>query len=258
MSPALTEAVMPSFWGESPFTKTMHNGFNLNSTELSLTTCNACPPNSDEYELHASEMRNAKKPDAGNLGQKQSVWSAVDRPTRHRILDASYQLIADFQPSDARQPISIFGVAIDSRFHGSETQPTREQFAYEVLLNKFDMMLKSVKERRDMPNRGLVIHDRRVVVERDVQNWTAQWRKSAGDIGQLRNLADVPLFADSRASRLLQLADLVSHAIYRRYRPGGEGDTAFATIFPKFHTVEGVLHGCVHLHAIVRVRILQL
>ncbi|KAA1380486.1 DUF3800 domain-containing protein [Aeromicrobium fastidiosum] len=138
------------------------------------------------------------------------------------------------------------GVVVDSRFHQASTPESREQHAYEVLLHKFDMLLKSVRVKDSLPNRGLVIHDRRVVVERDIQTWTTQWRKSAGNIGQLRNLADVPLFADSRASRLLQLADLVSYSLYRRYAPGGEAEPSFATIYPRFHHVDGVLHGCVH------------
>ena len=46
-----------------------------------------------------------------------------------------------------------------------------------------------------------------------------EWQHAAGVLPQLRNLADVPLFADSRASRLLQAADLVSYALYRHYDP---------------------------------------
>ena len=88
----------------------------------------------------------------------------------------------------------------------------RERFAYEVLPNKFDVMLKRIRSRSESHDRGLVIHDRRVVAERDIQDWTREWQKAAGSIGQLRNLADVPLFADSRASRLIQAADLVSYA----------------------------------------------
>jgi hypothetical protein len=126
------------------------------------------------------------------------------------------------------------------------TKEAREQFAYEVLLNKFDVMLKHARTRHSLPNRGLVIHDRRVVVERDIQEWTSGWRRTAGNIGQLRNLADVLLFADSRASRLLQMADLVAYSLHRHYWPDVVSDSGFAAIYETFHRSDGALHGCVH------------
>ena len=113
-------------------------------------------------------------------------------------------------------------------------------------------MLERLRDRRSRPNRGLVIHDRRLVAEQDIQSWVSGWRAMAGTIGQLRNLADVPLFADSRATRLLQAADLVSYALYRRYRPDRPdrpedmSAECFATIWPRFDAVNGATHGCVH------------
>jgi hypothetical protein len=68
-------------------------------------------------------------------------------------------------------------------------------------------------------------------------------------VGQLENLADVPLFADCRATRLLQVADLVSYALYRRYRPDRPSDMSreyFTTLWPKFDAADGATHGCVH------------
>lgn len=205
------------------------------------------PPNLDEYELHAGEMRNAKKPAAATQASaKSSIWATLPRAMRLALLNDAYALVANYQSVDSRLPLVLFGVAVDARFRTAESAADREKFAYEVLLNKFDVMLKNSRVVRGRPNRGLVIHDRRVVVERDIQSWTAQWRTVAGNVGQLRNLADVPLFADSRATRLLQVADLVSYAIYRRYSPGVTDYSYFQKIWPKFHTEAGVEHGCVH------------
>lgn len=201
------------------------------------------PPNLDEYELHAGEMRNAKKPD--RVDQRASIWASVPRAERLALLSAAYDVIVSFQPHDHDLPLVLFGVAVDARFRAADSQAARERFAYEVLLNKFDLMLMKARVERDKPNRGLVIHDRRVVVERDIQTWTSEWRKAAGNVGQLRNLADVPLFADSRATRLLQVADLVSYAMFRQFaseRP----DDAFERLWPAFHSDRGATHGCVH------------
>lgn len=201
------------------------------------------PPNLDEYELHAGEMRNAKKP--ARADHRASVWAAVPRLDRLSLLADAYRLIAEFSPADPDLPLALFGVAVDARFRAADSQVTRERFAYEVLLNKFDLMLMKARVEKQKPNRGLVIHDRRVVVERDIQTWTSEWRTAAGNVGQLRNLADVPLFADSRATRLLQVADLVSYSLFRQYS-ADRPDDAFEQLWPVFHSDRGVTHGCVH------------
>lgn len=201
------------------------------------------PLNLEEYELHASELRNAKKPQAGKPG-KTSIWANVDRGVRAALLEEAYELIVSFQPVNPALPIVLFSVVVEKKFRSNWAELERERFAYEVLLGKFDVMLKNVS--RTLPNRGLVIHDRRVVAEHDIQTWTTAWRATAERIGQLKMLADVPLFADSRATRLLQVADLVSYAVFRRYNPPGADRSAFDILWPAFHTDSGVTHGCVH------------
>lgn len=207
----------------------------------------------EDYELHAAEMRNAKKPKDGSKAIP-SPWAFVDRNKRLTILGSAYDVLRTFTPSNPDLPVALFGVVIDKSFHSEWTVFERERFAYEVILNKFDVMLKRVRSRTSHDNRGLVIHDRRVVAERDIQDWTREWQKAAGIVGQLRNLADVPLFADSRATRLVQAADLVSYALYRHYDPARRADddpakhgTDFADkIWDAFDHEGGSMHGVVH------------
>lgn len=192
-------------------------------------------------------MRNARKPRSQtNPGGIPKVWQLVDRTKRVELLSAAYDLVANFSPSDPQQPLVAFCVIVDSRFHQGDSPVRREKFAYEVLLNKFDVMLKASRTDSGRSNKGLVIHDERLVAERDIQAWTSEWRKSAGTIGQLRNLADVPLFADSRATRLLQVADLISYAAFRNYLPNAPDSTNFDKIWHLFHATGGAVHGCVH------------
>lgn len=203
------------------------------------------PVNLEEYELHAGEMRNAKRP-VGQSTARTSVWASMARLDRLRLLDAGYDLLSQFRPQDPNLPLWMFGVVLDAHFRHGELPIKREQFAYEVLLNKFDLMLKKLRDEDHAPNRGLVIHDRRVVAEADIQSWVTGWRAAAGDVGQLRNLADVPLFTDSRATRLLQVADLVAYALYRRYASHPDPQY-FSRIWPEFHRDRaGQLHGLVH------------
>ena len=67
--------------------------------------------------------------------------------------------------------------------------------------------------------------DDRSSVEGTLRQWTNQWRVASSSLGQLRNLVDVPLFADSRATRALQAADLVAYALFRHFsKPDGTSD----------------------------------
>ncbi|MFT4135465.1 DUF3800 domain-containing protein [Microbacterium sp.] len=204
------------------------------------------PPNLDEYEVHASEMRNARKPKTNDPQKRVSIWVNVDRSVRLAILTAVYKHLVEFTPRNPHLPVVLFGVAVERNFHPGWSPIERERWAYEVLLGKFDVMLKGLRTRKSLPNRGLVIHDRRVVAERDIQVWTAQWRSTAERIGQLRNLADVPLFGDSRATRLLQAADVVSYAVFRRYNRGAMSSEYFDIVWPAFHSEGDVVHGVVH------------
>lgn len=62
--------------------------------------------------------------------------------------------------------------------------------------------------------------------------------------GNLRNLAEVPLFVDSQASRIIQIADLVAWAVWRRYE--FQDTRYFDKIVSRFDSEGGVLHGLVH------------
>ena len=62
--------------------------------------------------------------------------------------------------------------------------------------------------------------------------------------GVLRNLVETPLFVDSRASRLVQVADHVAHAVFRRYN--ARDTQYFDIIAQKFDSCDGIVHGLAH------------
>ena len=91
--------------------------------------------------------------------------------------------------------------------------------------------------------RGLLILDKSAR-ETTLQNMAREFRTFGTRWGVVRNLADTPLFIDSSASRVIQLADHVAYAVFRRYE---SGDTQyFDLIASKFDTADGVVHGLVH------------
>lgn len=62
--------------------------------------------------------------------------------------------------------------------------------------------------------------------------------------GQLYNLSDVPLFVNSKATRLIQFADMIAYAMRRYYE---KGDASLFDLFShRFDAVGGVNHGLVH------------
>jgi hypothetical protein len=134
-----------------------------------------------------------------------------------------------------------FGAVVDRVY------PDRERRAYELVLKKFDDMLRRVNKKLPAPQRGLVVHDERVLLEKSIQSWTADWREVAGKLGRLNNFADVPLFADSKASRLLQAADFVSWSLWRYYCVAPRDNRYVASLWPKFDTVGANLHGVIHV-----------
>jgi hypothetical protein len=146
------------------------------------------------YELHAAELR---RPRAG------SVWKGSDGQMRRGLLERALHTIADFQERDPRRPLRVF---VDVLAPEGE----HEHEAYGRLLNRFDDWLA------DMDERGIVISDVSWR-EQDIQAWARRWRRTASDWGTLDQLVEVPLFADSRASRLLQAADLMAWSCWRRF-----------------------------------------
>lgn len=85
--------------------------------------------------------------------------------------------------------------------------------------------------------------------ERQIQNLMNVWRTTGtttgAAIGPMRSYAEVPTFADSEASRLLQLADFVAYWVMRAYED--EDDNILRLLVPSFDSSGGVLHGLVHL-----------
>ena len=115
--------------------------------------------------------------------------------------------------------------------------------AFEDLISRFDMQMARLYHSGN-EQRGLLILDESSY-ETSLQSLAHRFR-STGTRWQnrLRNIPEVPLFVDSRASRLIQLADHVAYAVFRRYE---RSDTEyFDIIVNKFNSEEGKLHGLAH------------
>ena len=174
-------------------------------------------------ELHGSPMR------TGSHG-----WSDYSQALRKQaMVDALSFGVAKHHPRDLR----LFAAVLEKRnFAGQDIA----QVAFEQLSSRFDQYLgRLYKEKRDK-QRGLILFDK-TATERRIQTLARDFKHTGHSFGVTRNYAEVPVFLDSRASRLIQLADLVAYAIFRHYE---HGDSIYWNACSQCFDAEGgVLHG---------------
>ncbi len=151
------------------------------------------------------------------------------------LLDA-YQAIGKSQ-----HPV-LFATVVDKE-HAAPRDPY--EVAFEDVVSRFDLMLSRRHSLGDT-QRGLVIvaesnyRERLETLGDRILRDGTQWSRT-------HNLADVPLFARSARTRLLQAADLVANAVYGEYEKSLGRD--FKTLSPKFDREGDRLHGLTHLSA---------
>ena len=120
------------------------------------------------------------------------------------------------------------------------------ELAFEDLCSRFDIYLRRLRSEGDRQC-GLLILDESAH-ETTLQRMARDFRTFGTQWGVLRNLADTPLFVDSRASRVVQLADHVAYAVFRRYN--AHDAQYFDVMASKFDATEGVVHGLSHKQTI--------
>ena len=183
------------------------------------------PETVESMELHGNEM----------LGGRKS-WRSVPREKRERLFDKALAVLTGASARSLR----AFGIVIEKAAIEGE-DPV--EFAYEQLCSRFDQFLRRNYLRRNERQRGLLIVDKSRY-EDTLQALARDWRVGGTRWGNLRNLAEVPLFVDSKATRLVQLADLLSYALWRRYEKGEV--ERLMPIIDAFDQEGGVMHGLYH------------
>jgi hypothetical protein len=184
-------------------------------------------PEAEDYiPFHASSLRAPE-------GRVPAPYDSLTVEDRRRLTADIYQVIAE---SNAR----IFAVAMEKDV--IEGDPYERGF--EEIVNRFDRFLGRIFRDRGEQQRGLI-----VVAESSYrENLELLARKIAAQghrWGETHCLADIPYFAPSKSTRLLQLADFVANAVFGRYESGYSRD--FDRIAVRLDQDEGRLHGLVHM-----------
>jgi hypothetical protein len=190
-----------------------------------------------DFELHAADL---KTPRRATSKRRASEWLPIPLGIRLGVLSGVYSALATYRPLDAAHPVVLFGAVVDREYVDCEER------AYEEVLNKFDELLTRQGNQSGVHEAGIVIHDK-AGLERMVQGRADKWRHYSGRIGLLTHLADVPFFADSRASRLIQASDFVTWALWRYYGLSPSDEGRMRDLWKLFDADAGVMHGLIHV-----------
>ena len=165
------------------------------------------------------------------------VWRKQRREEREKMMRAVLALLP------GRPGICAFGVAV----HKAAIATDPVQCAYEEICSRFDHFLSRDYHRSDAGNperhHGMVLMDESPRKEQ-LQLLTRDMLDNDTRRGRIRNLPELPVFADSRAHRIIQLADLVAYSLWRKYEH--QDGRFFDPITGVFDAEGGVVHGLVH------------
>ncbi|MCJ1887396.1 DUF3800 domain-containing protein [Pseudomonas sp. LA21] len=173
-----------------------------------------------DIELHGSPMRSGRE-----------GWKNHPR-------DARFQAIKDaLAVCLTSKHVRLFAAVIEkSAFVGADPV----EHAFEKLSMRFDLFLRRLYTKHSDAQRGIMLFDKSST-ERRIQTLAREFKHSGHSQGQTKNYAEVPVFLDSKASRLIQLADLVAFAIFRKFEFGD--DQFYDVIKDNFDSDGGIQHG---------------
>ena len=189
------------------------------SEKLEAIAARFDPAQSRNVELHGADMRNGR------------FWRQFPPEDRVQAIKDALGVLADSHPSNR-----VFAVAVKK---GAVSPSDPVDYAFEQLATRFDLYLRRLHLMGDT-QRGLIVFDK-AKVERRIQTLASEFRTVGHQWGIIRNFAEVPVFMDSKASRVLQLADLVAYSVFRKQQ-FGDADF-FNLIHDRFDSADGTLHG---------------
>lgn len=182
--------------------------------------------NPEDVEFHASTI----------FSRRQPPWKTLSADDARGVLKSVLRVAAS-----SYDTTRLFACAIHKK---SFLSADPVALAFEDLAQRFDYFLSRRRQLGDQ-QRGLIILDK-TSRETSLQQLSREFRKTGTRWGSLKNIADTPFFVDSRASRLVQLADHVAYSVFRRYNTG---DAQYMDIIAgRFDEADGVYHGLSHKH----------
>lgn len=197
------------------------------------TTIFGPPPGRDQapspfrrpVEFHASSIH----------ARRNAPWDTLSWQDSARILGQMARLVAD-----SHESCTLFGIVVHKP---SYTEEDPIITAFNELSRRFDLYLACLHSQGNT-QRGLMVFDESRHEQR-LQALLRSYAQQGGPFGRVRNFSDVPFFADSGSSRLLQLADFIAWATFRRFQKAVTN--YFDQIVGRFDSEGNRMHGLFHM-----------
>lgn len=180
------------------------------------------PDHPSALEFRGSDIVNGRK-----------HWRGVEKQARREALQQALSVLG------SSSHVRIFAAGIHKAAIAADDPM---EYAFEQICNRFDRFLGRLFEAQNT-QRGLIILDKSSY-ETSLQRLATTFRTDGHRWGRLFNLTDVPLFVDSRATRMIQYADMIAYSV-RRYFENGDA-SLFDLISPRLDSFGGITHGLVH------------
>lgn len=175
---------------------------------------------------------------AGDMKSGNGRWRKIQEETRERMLNEVYDVIG----SAAFPTLVAFATALHiSKAIDSETENIRATF--EDVCLRFNTFLMR-QHKWGNPNKGLLIIDD--AHRKHYKDLINTFRRDGVKGTYIGNIVDIPYFSASQETRMLQLVDFCSYAVYRYYEK--DDSTYLNKILSrfdrrdKFHPADGLKH----------------
>ncbi len=186
------------------------------------------PENPQAVEFHAAEIFSARR----------GVWKNYpSKPDRVNMIKRVLNVLCM-----ADSDVVTFACAVRKRSFPNQDPVLK---AFEEVSNRFNLFLRQKYRANHPDSRGLIVIDK-TSYETGLQELESAFREQGDRWGQSHgHICEVPLFVDSRVSRITQLADHVAYAVFRMYNAADW--TYFNCIQSRFYQSNGVIHSLKHL-----------
>lgn len=178
------------------------------------------PDEPHSIELHGSPMRSGG-----------GRWRKLPFPDRLQAIKDSLKCIQH------TNGVRLFGAVVKKT---SLTGEDPVEHAFQQIASRFDLFLRRCYTKHHDRQRGIILFDKSSTENR-IQTLSREFKYTGHAWGTTMNYAEVPVFLDSKASRLIQLADLVAYALYRLHEH--HDNSLYDVIKYCFDTEGGVEHG---------------
>lgn len=187
------------------------------------------PAANESIEFHAAKIYN----------HSEEPWRSLPLDTRRMIMKDLCLALDSIGPKG----LSLFGVAVHKQSFLAENSVEK---AFHEICGHFDEFIDQTNFNlhKTNKNRGMMILDS-AKYKGHLDTLLLEYRKTGKTkFGRVKNFADAPTFANSKTTRLIQAADLVSYAIFRRYERADA--SLLDQIVHRFQRRDKVIHGLMH------------